>query len=162
MATSSISGLASGIDWADIISQLMEIERRPITLLESRKSAYEEKLSVWQNINTRLLSLKTEADSLKRASNFLLRTASSSDEDILTVSANSSASAGTYSVTVNQLAQSHKIAAQGWADTDTTALPARRGHLVFRSGQEMLSRLVLTKTRRSQTSKMRSTRLMQE
>jgi len=38
MATSSVSGLASGIDWADITSQLMEIERRPITLLESKKS----------------------------------------------------------------------------------------------------------------------------
>jgi flagellar hook-associated protein 2 len=122
MATSSVSGLASGIDWADIISQLMEIERRPITLLESKKSNYEERLSVWQDINTRLLSLKTEADSLKTASNFIQRTASSSDEDILTASATSSASAGTYSVTVNQLALSHKIAAQGWADTDTTAV----------------------------------------
>jgi flagellar hook-associated protein 2 len=127
MATSSVSGLASGIDWADIISQMMEIERRPITLLESKKSNYQEKLSVWQNINTRLLSLKTEADSLKTASNFLLKTAASSDEDILTVSATSSAVAGSSSITVSQLAQSDKTASQGWADTATTAIASDSG-----------------------------------
>jgi flagellar hook-associated protein 2 len=122
MTTSSVSGLASGINWADIISQLMEIERRPITLLETKKSDYQEKLSTWQSINTRLLSFKTKADSLKSSSNFLLKTASSSHEAMLTVSASSSAVACTHTVTVSQLAQSHKMGSQGWADTDTTAV----------------------------------------
>ena len=134
MATSTVSGLASGINWADIVSQLMEIERRPITLLESKKSDYQEKLSVWQNINTRLLSLKAEADSLKTASNFLVKTVSSSDDDILTVSATSSAVAGSHSVTVHQLAQSHKISSQGWADTNTTAVAGASGTFTFSVG----------------------------
>ncbi|MBW2056224.1 MAG: flagellar filament capping protein FliD [Deltaproteobacteria bacterium] len=134
MATSTVSGLASGINWTDIISQLMEIERRPITLLESRKSDYQEKLSAWQTINTRLLSLKSEADSLKTASDFLAKTASSSDEDILTVSATSSAVAGSYSVTVNRLAQSHKIGSQGWEDEDSTAVASSSGTFTFSVG----------------------------
>lgn len=134
MATWSVSGLASGIDWADIISQLMDIKRRPITLLQNKKSDYEEKLSVWQNINTRLLSFKTEADSLKTASNFLLKTASSSDDDVLTASATSSAVASTYTVTVKQLAQSHKMGSEGWADTDTTPIASGLGIFKFRVG----------------------------
>ncbi|NIQ36968.1 MAG: hypothetical protein GTN81_00025, partial [Proteobacteria bacterium] len=73
----------------------MEIERRPITLLEAQKSQYQSKLSVWQSINTKLLSVMTEADALKTAANFLLKTAASSNESILTASATSSAVATT-------------------------------------------------------------------
>ncbi len=134
MAASSVSGLASGIDWADIISQLMEIERRPITLLEAQKSEYESKLSVWQSINTKLLTVMTEANSLKTASNLLLKTATSSDEDILTATATSSAVATTHTVVVNQLAQNHKLASQGWADTDTTPISSGTGTFEFQVG----------------------------
>jgi flagellar hook-associated protein 2 len=131
MATSSVSGLASGIDWTDIISQLMEIKRRPITRLEAQKSDYQSKVSVWQSINTSLLAFMTEADSLKTATNFLLKTATSSDEDILTATASSSAIAGTHTVKVNRLAQNHKLAAQGWDDTDTTGVYSGGGSGTF-------------------------------
>jgi flagellar hook-associated protein 2 len=134
MPTATVSGLTSGIDWADIISQLMEFQRRPITLLETKKSTWEEKLSTWRATNTRLLALKTEADSLKTSSNFVLKTASSSDEDILTASATTSAVAGTYSITVNFLAQAHKQGSDGWADTDTTAIASASGDFTFSVG----------------------------
>ena len=134
MSTATVSGLASGIDWADIISQMMEIERRPITLLESRKTTHEEKLSAWQGVNTKILALRTASEALKTASGFLLKTASSSNEDLVTVSATSSASAGNYAVTVNRLAASHKIASQGWEDMSSTAIASGSGTFTFSVG----------------------------
>lgn len=41
MPTMTISGLASGLDTEEIIRQLMEIERTPVTRLEQRKADLE-------------------------------------------------------------------------------------------------------------------------
>jgi flagellar hook-associated protein 2 len=117
--TSTISGLVSGLDTAGILAQLKEAASAPITRLQNQQAAAKAKLSAWQDINTRLLAFKTEASSLAFFSNFADKTASSSNEDMVTVSASSSASAGDYSFTVDSLAKTHKINSQGYAlDTD--------------------------------------------
>ena len=41
----SIDGLISGLDTTDLINQLMEVERIPITQLEARKAGYNQKIS---------------------------------------------------------------------------------------------------------------------
>ena len=117
----SVSGLGSGLDWENIISQLMQIERRPVTLLETRKSDYESRLEAFSTVNTKLFSLKTQADSLKTASTFHAHTASSSDETVVTATATAAASIGTYSISVSNLASAHKIRSDSFSDT-TTAL----------------------------------------
>ncbi|HPV31003.1 MAG TPA: flagellar cap protein FliD N-terminal domain-containing protein, partial [Deltaproteobacteria bacterium] len=58
-STYSISGLASGLDWRSMISQLVELERRPITLLEEKQTTLGEKKSAWNQVNSLLRSLKT-------------------------------------------------------------------------------------------------------
>jgi flagellar hook-associated protein 2 len=125
--TSSVSGLSSGIDWADIIDQLKEVEHKKIDLVESRKEVYEERLSAWQSINTKLLSLKTAADTLNEVTDFNLYTTSlSSDtttdaEDILSVTTDTDASPGTYKIIVNSLATAQKLSSTSY-DSQTTAL----------------------------------------
>ena len=37
----SLTGIVSGVDWEAIIEKLMEIEHRPVDLLEQRKEEYE-------------------------------------------------------------------------------------------------------------------------
>ena len=125
--TSSVSGLSSGIDWADIIDQLKEVEHKKIDLVESRKEVYEERLSAWQSINTKLLSLKTAADTLNEVTDFNLYTTSlSSDtttdaEDILSVTTDTDASPGTYKIIINSLATAQKLSSTSY-DSQTTAL----------------------------------------
>lgn len=116
-ATSTISGIISGLKTSDIIDQLMQLERTPITRLESKKTVLEKKLSAWQDANTRLLALKTAADKLADKATFDAKLIESSDEDIVKASVSSTAQAGTYYLKVNQLARSHQVKTGGYANT---------------------------------------------
>jgi flagellar hook-associated protein 2 len=72
LSTNLISGLSSGFDWRSMIDQLIAVEHRRVDLVENRKSEYESKLTEWQSVNTKLLSLKTAAEGLKDAEDFHL------------------------------------------------------------------------------------------
>jgi len=120
--TSSISGLASGIDWQSIVTQLKTVEHAPIDLIETKKSDYEKELSEWQSFNTKLLSLKTAAQTLSDPDNFNVytsgMTSSSSSvdaEDLLSVSSSSTASPGSYSIKVNNLATAQKLSSSSFS-----------------------------------------------
>ncbi|MCR4420143.1 MAG: flagellar filament capping protein FliD [Clostridia bacterium] len=106
----TISGLASGLDTEEIISQLMEIERAPVTRLETRKTELEAQKSAWTEIRTALLSLSGSLLTLRLSSTFNARTVTSSDQTVVYGTATASAAEGTYKITVTQLAQAHKIA----------------------------------------------------
>lgn len=112
MPTMTISGLASGLDTDEIIRQLMEIERIPVTRLERRKADLEVDRSAWKDIGSRLTNLLGTLTSLKLASTFKAKTAASSNEKVLTATATADAAAGTYRIQVQQLAQAHKVASE--------------------------------------------------
>jgi len=80
----TISGLVSGIDWATTIDQLIAVESRPIVLLDERKQENETKLSMWNQLNGKLLSLESTASGLTDRDIFASRTASSTDSDFMT------------------------------------------------------------------------------
>lgn len=116
LSTNLISGLSSGFDWRSMIDSLMAVERRPVDLLENKKSNYEEKLSEWQSFNTQLLALKTAAQGLQTPEGFNIYTARMSSNnstvetsDLLLVSASSSASEGSYAVQVSNIASAQKL-----------------------------------------------------
>ncbi|MFC7504863.1 flagellar cap protein FliD N-terminal domain-containing protein, partial [Nocardioides sp. GCM10030258] len=60
-ATSSIGGLASGLDTASIISQLMALEALPQTKLKTQVTAEQSKVTALQKLNTALQALGTSA-----------------------------------------------------------------------------------------------------
>ena len=109
MATITFSGISSGIDADAIVNALIEAERQTrIAPLENIKSQWEEKVSAMQEINSKLLSLYTVTKSMDTEAEFLVRTATSSDDDVLTASATSQAQVGSHTVVVNQLARVEK------------------------------------------------------
>ncbi len=126
-ATSVVSGLASGLDWRKIIDQLRQIEYKKIGMVESQKKTYEERSKAWQSLNTKLLSLKSSSDALRKTTGFnLFTTALSSNtavkaEDILSATAQTEASPGTYQVVVHSLAKAQKLSSTGFA-SQTSAL----------------------------------------
>jgi flagellar hook-associated protein 2 len=120
--TNFISGLASGIDYSSLISQMISLKRAPITVLETNKARKTGELSAWQSMNTLLLSLKVKAANLNAETLWDAISATSSDTDLVTVSAVSDAAEGTYRFTVEQLAQNHQIISQGFADRNTTSI----------------------------------------
>ena len=125
--TSMVSGLASGLDWQKIIEQLRAVEHKRIDLIESKKKNYADKLSAWQGINSKLLSLKTASGKINRSSHFnLYKIALSSNtttdaEDILSVTTSTDASPGSYQIKVNSLASAQKLSSTNFA-SQTAAL----------------------------------------
>ena len=125
MSTASISGLSSGIDWQGMIDQLREVEKNRITLLTQQQATYQSKLSAWQGINTKLLSLQTVADELNRSSDFdlfttTLTSSSGTDaSDLLNASAGEGASPGTYDIVVTSVASAQKLSSESYASATT-------------------------------------------
>ena len=117
----SVSGLSSGLDWESIISQLMELERRPVSLLETRQSRFQSQIDAFSSVNTKLLALKSQADALNKSDTFQAKSSNSSDETVVTATATASASIGLYSINVTALASAHKISSDTFSDS-TTAL----------------------------------------
>ncbi|HOY64176.1 MAG TPA: flagellar filament capping protein FliD [bacterium] len=100
----TFSGLFSGLDTDNIITQLMQIERQPITLLQNKQYKLEYEKEALQSVNTSLLALKNAIKSFANGISFS-NTFQSSDEAVLTGSAETYASEGSYSVSVTQLAK---------------------------------------------------------
>ncbi len=75
MATTRLSGLATGLDTESIIKQLMDVERAPINKLEQKKLKTEWTLDAYRNVTTSLRTFKsTYMDTLNQATNMLSKT----------------------------------------------------------------------------------------
>ncbi|OUM94427.1 MAG: hypothetical protein BAA04_07465 [Firmicutes bacterium ZCTH02-B6] len=105
-----ITGIASGLDTDAWIEAVMALERRPITQLQQRKTTLQQQRDAWRDINTRLNNLSSRLSDLRLSSTFLNRTATSSDANVVSVSAGTAATPGSYRIEVEQLAQAHRIA----------------------------------------------------
>ncbi|HET7388210.1 MAG TPA: flagellar filament capping protein FliD [Nocardioidaceae bacterium] len=102
-ATSSVSGLVSGLDTASIISQLMQVEAQPQNLLKSQVTQAQNKVNSLQTVNSKFANIATKAGELADLSNWKPSSATSDNDDV-TVSADAGATVGSLSFTVNQLA----------------------------------------------------------
>ena len=110
LPTLQIGGLISGLDTNAIIAGLIDLERLPIQTLENRRSVYEAKDSAWQDINTRLSAVRTAFNAINDSSDFdKLVTAASSNEAAVSVAPTGSATPGTITFAVNQLATTHRV-----------------------------------------------------
>ena len=121
--TFAVGGLVSGLDTQNILDQLRQIERRPITLLENRKSQYQTRLNAWKDIASKLQALKSSVDELRQVLDFQVFSTSTEDEDAITLSATSGATPGEHSIVINQLAQARKISSKSFSSkTDALSL----------------------------------------
>lgn len=109
--TIRFSGMASGIDTESIISSLMDVEMVPITSLEEEIAEDEEKYEAWSDLETKLSELKVATGLLENYTTWRQYSAEAYDEDIVSATAGLAAKKGTYSVNVQELAQSHRIGA---------------------------------------------------
>lgn len=117
-------GLVSGLPTADLISQLMQLERRPITRLESRVAGIQTQRTAWADLAARLLAAKTSATRFRQTGFFKQFKSHSSNADVLTAVAREAASPGTYSFTVHSLVTNHQLVGQGFTDADDTPVGA--------------------------------------
>ena len=118
----SVSGLITGIKTDQVISQILTVARRPITQLRSRQGLLQLKIGVYQELNARLASVKSELLGLQDPSSFRPRSGASSDTDILDVTVSNGAALGSQTITVEEVARNHQIKSQVFADFDSTTV----------------------------------------
>lgn len=150
---SSINVISGGLDVTTIVEQLMEIERQPEKLMQNLITKNNNKVTAFQNLNTKLSTLLNkinklvykagDSDSLLmpasfedrlRQSVFSARKAASSDDMLLSATGTQGTASGTFAITISSLAQARSMASANFADTDTTV--AEAGTLVFQIGTE--------------------------
>ncbi len=107
--TSSINlsslGLGSGIDDASIISQLVAIQSAPLTNLQTEQSNVTSASQTITQFSSLMSSLNSAAQALSDPTQYASYTATSSSPAVV-ASTTTGAQAGSYSVSVSQLAQS--------------------------------------------------------
>lgn len=112
MAISS-PGIGSNLDVTSIVSQLMAIERQPLTTLDTKEASFQSQLSGYGSLRGALSTLKTAADALDDGARFRGFSATAGDTSILSASAAAGALAGSYGIEVDQLAQRQSLVAVG-------------------------------------------------
>ena len=114
-----VSGLVSGLDTQGLISKLMQVERQPIVLMQNRRNSYELRKELWNEVNSSLLSLKTQTQNLLSQSTYFKKKVTSSDETIVSATADDTAANNTYTINITKLAKAQRVAgtAQGSSNT---------------------------------------------
>ena len=101
----AFSGKTSGIDVASTVAELMQIERQPETQMQQQQSDISQQVSLLGGISNDLQALYTATNSLSDITGGLTaKTATSSRNDIVTATADTTAAIGNHTVTVANLA----------------------------------------------------------
>ncbi len=136
MSIISSIGVTSGIDYNQLISGLLELERQPIYRLQNRQAEYNEKISVYNTLTSKLNTLKDAMDKLRNSTNFYEKTASVSDDTVISATASNSASAGIYTIEPHSVAGKIQLA----------AVDRRTGTTSFTSSTDVVNSSGVTQT----------------
>ena len=134
MATIQLGGLATGLDTTALINQLMSVEQQPLTALQTQKLKLQAVLTAFQDLNSRLLTLKSRADALKDPTTFFPRSVTSSDQDVATATGGSGSARGSYTLTVGGLARGSIATAANTKSALTDVVAAGTGTFDFKLG----------------------------
>lgn len=128
MATSSttFAGMGSGLDINSLITQLMNVERQPLTKLQNKQVAWKRQLSAIDGIASRLNDVSALAQNISNPSRWGTTKSVSSDTSVATVSNSGQGSSGTVSFTVSKLASAHGLRSSSTLSA-TSALAATSG-----------------------------------
>jgi flagellar hook-associated protein 2 len=98
----------------------MAAEQQPIAALATKEAKYQSQLTAYGSLKGALSTFQSSVAALSNPTKFTAVSASITDTSLATVSASSSAIAGVYSVSVDQLAQSQKLQSSALSATSTT------------------------------------------
>ncbi|MCU7920161.1 MAG: flagellar filament capping protein FliD [Candidatus Thiodiazotropha sp. (ex Epidulcina cf. delphinae)] len=129
MATISAAGIGSGLDIESLISSLMEVEQIPLKKLQVKAGDLLTQVSAYGQLRSALATFQDSVSALSSSDDFNHFTATSGNQDAYTVSADNTATAGSYSITVDDLAVAHKLG--------STTLIASSDTLIGNAGDQM-------------------------
>ncbi len=119
MASIESLGLGSGVLTTDLVEQIISAEKEVTELrLDNRQELIEAKITAYGEIQSLMSTMQSAVNKLASPSTSGATKATSSDEDILTVSSSITADPGTYTVEVLNTAKSHSLATAAYESFD--------------------------------------------
>ncbi|MFE6967065.1 flagellar filament capping protein FliD [Agromyces sp. NPDC057679] len=104
----SLPGLASGLNSADLIAQMMKVEAIPQILLKNKVANRQTAITDFQSLNSKIQALVDAAKSIGKTGAIRAFTTTSSNDSI-TVKAGATAASGQLDVQVTKLAKTHTL-----------------------------------------------------
>ncbi len=114
------TGIGSNLDVTSIISQLMTLEQRPLTVLAQKQASLQTKISAFSAVKGALSTIQTSAQALSNADVFASRKATIADTSVATVAAGTTATPASYSIEVSSLARAQVTASTAFTNSSTT------------------------------------------
>jgi flagellar hook-associated protein 2 len=121
-STTSVSGLTSGIQWQDMIDQIMTLEKsRQLDPITNQQSKNELRLAAWASYNDVITKVRDAAQKLQKATpfnSFAATIGSSPTTGVSVASATAGAGAvpATYQIEVQDVSRAEKLGATAVAD----------------------------------------------
>ena len=109
----SAPGVGSGLDVNSIVSQLVAIEKQPLTQLQSKATTFQSQLSLYGKVKSQASALGDAAALLAGPTGWNTQKASSSNTSAIGVIAGSAAVSTSLIVEVQQLARAQSTASEG-------------------------------------------------
>ena len=131
--TISSAGIGSGLDVNSIVTQLMAVEKQPLTRLQTTASTLQTELSAFGQLQSLVSGLQDAATPLYDATTFAQANSSSSNPSAVTATTSTGAVAGSYSVSVSSLSSTQSVVTSGTPFADATAAVGT-GSLTIRLG----------------------------
>ena len=125
MAQNAIFGINSNLDTGGIIDNLIKLQRQPIDIVEAKRALEDAKLLSFQDLKDRLQNFKSVVNTLNTEARFLTTTGvfsnnnSNDNNDVANLTTSSTATSGTFSLVVNNLARETKLISTGFAETSS-------------------------------------------
>jgi flagellar hook-associated protein 2 len=112
----TFSGISSGLDTDAMVTAIMNAERIPVQRLKVKKAEIDVRQAAWADINTKMAAIRTAAEALRSRTAFdAFVSATSSNEDVVKVTATSGAVAQDTTFTVDALAAAHQVSSGTFA-----------------------------------------------
>lgn len=111
---------ASSLDVNSIVSQLMEQEKQPLKVLDTKEASFQAKISAYGTVKSALASLQSAVQTLTQPNTFKALGITSTDINVVSGSATTEAAPGTYNIVVDELATANTLRSNG-AYTATNA-----------------------------------------
>lgn len=131
MATITSAGLGSGLDVNSIVTQIMQLERAPLTKLRGQISQTNTQISDMGKLKSAVSDLQTSARNLRSIDAFNVFSAKTGSAEFFSATTSSTATPGTYNVTVDSIARAQSLASTQTFSSKTDAVATDNAQLAF-------------------------------
>ncbi len=112
------TGIGSGLDVETIVSKLMAVEQRPVTLLQTAATDLKATLSSYGQMQSNLSAFQDKANALTSLSLWSQTIATSSDTTAVTATTGANAAPGSYSISVEKMAAAQTATSRAFDSSD--------------------------------------------